>query len=137
MSRRETQEASVTRDNTGDRCKNCRRTFSVSLDWGWCEKCKDEAREARATKLAEATADAYMADSYGATDWRACSLELLSRGLTVEEAEAILRSKHMRWADDGAVSDRPSIEGFRHYLASPHMKDADLKALARGMGAGR
>lgn len=53
-----------------------------------------------ASRVAEATADAYMADDYGEAAWRACALLLLRRGYTERETAAILRSKHMRWADD-------------------------------------
>lgn len=48
--------------------------------------------------LAAATADAYSFDRY--RDWRACVALLLRRGYTERQAEAILRSKHMRWAAD-------------------------------------
>lgn len=55
----------------------------------------------RAANLAVATEDAYMAPMYGEASWRRCCYVLLRRGYTEREAEAILRSKIMRWADDG------------------------------------
>ena len=54
-----------------------------------------------AATLAERTSNAYMADMYGEASWRECCRVLLRRGYTEREAEAILRSKVMRWADDG------------------------------------
>lgn len=49
-------------------------------------------------KLAKNTSDAYSADGY--TSWPACARLLAERGFNEWEAEAILRSKHMRWARD-------------------------------------
>jgi hypothetical protein len=60
-----------------------------------------------AAALADQTADAYSFDNYGPIAWRACARLLLRRGYSAREAEAILRSKWMRWAADGA-SWRPS-----------------------------
>ena len=55
-----------------------------------------------ATALAERTADAYSFDRYGS--WTACARLLLSRGHSEREAEAILRSKWMRWAADASTA---------------------------------
>lgn len=54
-----------------------------------------------AKTLAEKTEDAYSSDRY--VSWVACAQELLNRGYTVREAEAILRSKHMRWCADSVT----------------------------------
>lgn len=53
---------------------------------------------ARATAIAEKTADAYSYDRYAT--WRGCALLLVLRGFNDREVEAILRSKLMRWAGD-------------------------------------
>ncbi len=58
---------------------------------------------ARAKALAEKTADAYMADGY--RHWSAVCALLLRRGYSEIEAEAILRSKWMRWAGDAVSSN--------------------------------
>jgi hypothetical protein len=50
--------------------------------------------------LAERSSDAYSFDRYDS--WRACAALLLRRGHTEREAEAVLRSKHMRWAGDAS-----------------------------------
>jgi hypothetical protein len=72
----------------------------------------------RAVAVAERCLDAYMADDYGKS-WTACASLLLDRGYTEREAEAIMRSKHMRWADDsqgrGAGKETNSA-AFRRYL---------------------
>lgn len=52
----------------------------------------------RAEAVAESCADAYSADRYGS--WRMVAFKLLQKGFTDKEAEAIMRSKHMRWAGD-------------------------------------
>lgn len=57
----------------------------------------------RAKALAEKTADAYMADGY--RHWSAVCALLLRRGYSEIEAEAILRSKWMRWAGDAVSSN--------------------------------
>lgn len=84
-----------------------------------------------AARLAQETADAYMADSYGETEWESCCQELLNRGATPEQAETILRSKVMRWADDGAVNPNPTADGFRHYLGNDTLASKGPAALAR------
>lgn len=55
-------------------------------------------RSSMAAQLAERTANAYSADRY--RSWKAVAALLLRRGYTMEEAEAIMRSKWMRWAAD-------------------------------------
>lgn len=72
-----------------------------------------------AKALAIKTQDAYMAGAYGTEEWTACAAFLLEQGMTSRQAEAVLLSKHMRWADDGSVADRPTAAGFRHYAAQP------------------
>lgn len=54
-----------------------------------------------ATRLAERTADSFSFDRY--VSWFAVCAFLIRSGYTEREAEAILRSKHMRWAADAAT----------------------------------
>lgn len=54
-----------------------------------------------AQRMSERTQDAYSHDRYQG-EWGACVALLLARGFTEEQTEAILRSKHMRWAADEA-----------------------------------
>lgn len=54
----------------------------------------------QATRIAEAAETAWMADAYGPAAFRRVAEFLLGKGHSPEECEAILRSKHMRWADD-------------------------------------
>jgi len=72
-----------------------------------------------AITLAHSTADAYSADRYGAMRWEACAFMLLSRGMTVAEAEAVLRSKWTRWAADQAKSGRPSAKALAEFIDDP------------------
>lgn len=51
-----------------------------------------------AASLAARTADAYSHDRY--KNWNAVAKKLLAHGFTEREAEAIMRSKWMRWAAD-------------------------------------
>lgn len=53
--------------------------------------------------LAAATKDAYSFPRYGKTQWLACSAFLAARGYSIEQADAILRSKIMRYAADNAA----------------------------------
>lgn len=55
---------------------------------------------ARARALATKTADAHSVPRYAS--WPACAQVLLTRGMTDREAEAVLRSKWMRWAADSS-----------------------------------
>ena len=66
-----------------------------------------------------ATESAYMRDAYGEGAWARCVKLLLARGLTSEEAVAVLRSKHMRWADDAqgrGIGHETNSGAFRRYL---------------------
>jgi hypothetical protein len=71
-----------------------------------------------AVAMADKTSDAYMADNYGKS-WVACANLLLDRGYSPEETEAILRSKHMRWADDSqgrGNGHQTNSAAFKRYL---------------------
>ena len=46
------------------------------------------------------TRRAFMIDVYGLEEWRKCISYLLDRGMEPVEVVELLRSKHMRWADD-------------------------------------
>lgn len=48
--------------------------------------------------IATQCADAYSADRYAS--WAGVAFAILSKGFTATQAEAIMRSKHMRWAAD-------------------------------------
>lgn len=73
------------------------------------------SRDAEA--LAAKTADAYSADVY--SSWAGVAEELLRAGYNATEAEALMRSKWMRWAADSVsassgVDPRVALE----YVAS-------------------
>lgn len=71
---------------------------------------------ARAAALAERTSDAYSFDRY--SSWSGVARALLSLGYSEREAEAIMRSKHLRWAADGANLERNvSVSAVKEYLA--------------------
>jgi len=69
---------------------------------------------------ASRTTDAYMHDSYGEKAWLVCAKYLALRGLTGPQIEAVLRSKHMRWADDcegRGNGKKTNSAAFRRYWA--------------------
>jgi hypothetical protein len=59
---------------------------------------KNQELKSKAVMLALKTQDAYSVLAY--RNWAAVCTFLLKRGYTEDEAEAILRSKWMRWAGD-------------------------------------
>lgn len=69
--------------------------------------------------LYESTQDAY---SYGRfTSWLACVKVLARLGYESREAEAVLRSKHMRWAGDCSDDpNHPTSKDLEHYLSAGH-----------------
>ena len=52
-------------------------------------------------EFADAIADAYSTDNYRG-GWRPCIRMLRAQGCSDTEIEALLRSKHTRWAADGS-----------------------------------
>lgn len=69
-----------------------------------------------ADDIAKTTFDAYSRHKYSEQDWYACTVELLTRGLTRDQTEVFLYSKHMRWVSDSAAPAQPNIHHFRKYL---------------------
>jgi hypothetical protein len=49
--------------------------------------------------------NAYSADNYGGV-WRSTVRALISRGYSLRETEALIRSKHVRWAADACLRHR-------------------------------
>jgi len=70
-----------------------------------------------ASELATKTSDAYSFHSY--RSWRACAKLLLGRGYTPVEAEAILRSKWMRWASDVSNYHPSTSKDLERFLDDP------------------
>lgn len=72
-----------------------------------------------AVELALATQDAHSFTNFGQDQWEGCAAILLTyHDLTVEEAEAVLRSKHMRWCYDTCRDpSHATAEEFENYLA--------------------
>lgn len=68
-----------------------------------------------ARKVALATQDAYSYDRYGANAWLATAKWLAKQGLTERQIEAMLRSKHTRWAMD-AAGDKNKGTAFSAYV---------------------
>lgn len=86
----------------------------------------------QAEALATRTQDAYSADRY--RSWAACALALSQ--YDERTAEAILRSKHMRWAadEDGAEYGRVTSSALVRYMAKypKEFTPAKLAALVAG-----
>ena len=62
----------------------------------------------KATKLADATSNAYKFRGFGRDEWLKCIIFLYSEGVDTDQIEYIVRSKHMRWSEDfqfGSSSD--------------------------------
>lgn len=69
-------------------------------------------------EMAHRTADAYSCDAFGPAAWRACCRLLARRGFNAEQAEAILRSKWMRWARDADSKYDGNSATLARYLDS-------------------
>jgi len=91
-------------------------------------------REAAVAGIARRTEDAHSHDRYGPTSWRMCVRFLLIRGLDGDQAEAFLRSKHMRWAADehGSASGRALRKYVieRDHLRGPGWLEVEARELA-------
>lgn len=89
-----------------------------------------------ADQVAERTSDAYSFDRY--TSWKACAIVLMDLGYDVNEAEAILRSKHTRWAADSSNKPygRANSSDLKRYLENPqnvkHVRGTELAQLVEG-----
>lgn len=84
--------------------------------------------------VATRTEDAYSFDRY--KSWSACAIVLQNLGYNSLETEAILRSKHMRWAAD--CSNKPygkaTSSDLLRYIKEPKHKfnQAEVDSLVRG-----
>lgn len=87
-----------------------------------------------AIDLSTRTQDAYSVDRYAS--WVACAALLLRRGYSEREAEAILRSKWMRWASDGsgAPYGKATSGDLARFLDNPKNRctKAEVAELVRG-----
>jgi hypothetical protein len=81
-----------------------------------------------ATELAERTADSYSYDGFGAPAWRALILWLLKEGYNERQVEAIVRSKHTRWARDIVSSYRGSSKDFARYWSKGYPTGSEMAA---------
>lgn len=83
---------------------------------------------ARAAALAERTSDAYSFDAYAS--WTGVARALLSLGYSEREAEAIMRSKHTRWAADSvSKSSNVPTSALRDYLVKYPISPKALASL--------
>jgi hypothetical protein len=82
--------------------------------------------------LAAQTEDAYSAGRY--QSWSDCVRLLLEQGYDERQTEAILRSKHMRWAADMAGTDQATAEDLRSYMDRypQYFTQAELDQLVDG-----
>jgi hypothetical protein len=94
--------------------KDSRQRFSL-------RRPKPKARltsiDRQARVLAGETLDAYSANRY--RSWTACARFLLEEGWSEKQAEAILRSKVMRWAADRSASETADVRHLRLYVCDP------------------
>lgn len=94
----------------------------------------DEAFAYSPREIAEAAETSYMAEDYGPDGFRRVARFLLAQGHSAYEAEAILRSKHMRWADDsqgrGIGRKTTSAAFIRYYEASRTDWTTEARTLA-------
>jgi hypothetical protein len=90
---------------------------------------------ASAKVLASRTGNAYSYDRY--RSWNAVAEALLRRGYSEREAEAIMRSKWLRWAADdiGARYGHASAKALMRYL-STRLTDKEVAELVDGTFSG-
>ena len=91
-------------------------------------------KQAHIARLVEKTRDAYSYNNYGSVGWRSAVRALIDLGYTDREAEAILRSKWMRWSGDtsGKRYGRNNGQDLRRFLASPMCTPAAVRRLVHG-----
>lgn len=87
------------------------------------------------TAVANKTRNAYSFDRYA--NWHACAVALARRGYDAREIEAILRSKHMRWAatraeDYGKRYGRVTSVDLNAYLDNSPLTTATVADLVSG-----
>jgi hypothetical protein len=72
------------------------------------EESKAMTMKSRVESMLDKTRDAYSFSYYGENGWRECIEMLFGEGWQESHVEAILRSKHMRWADDNTPTTEHS-----------------------------
>ena len=70
----------------------------------------------KASALAAKTSDAYMFDMYGRSEWIKCIIFMYRQDLEDDVIEELLRSKHMRWADDQREVNEYHSDAFQEYF---------------------
>lgn len=84
--------------------------------------------------LARKTRDAYSCNRFA--DWSGCVKLLADRGYNENQAEAILRSKHMRWCADGSSKryGKATVKDLAIYLDDPRngLTDEHVAGLLTG-----
>jgi len=86
-------------------------------------------------QLEEATEMAYSFDRYSRGGWRQCLRLLRSMSLNDKEIQAVMRSKHMRWAGDMDSERRYGHHNsmtLKNYLQRRPISPAELKELVTG-----
>lgn len=83
----------------------------------------------RIQDVATRTNDAFSHDRYGEREWLECTKYLMiDRKLSDRQAEAVLRSKLMRWAADRANGMPPKVQHLREWMAD-NEKHASTRAI--------
>jgi hypothetical protein len=91
-----------------------------------------------ATQIAQDTQDAYSADRYGVIEWTHAADLCLRRGMTPAQVNAVLRSKHMRYAADVSIDpENPTADDLGRFMANYplHFTTPALNALVEGTEA--
>ena len=81
----------------------------------------------KASDLAGRTTDAYMYDIYKRSEWTKCIVFLMDQGLDEDQIDWIVRSKHMRWADDVEDGETRSEAFENYYLTNQNRIIDDAK----------
>lgn len=108
--------------NGGRKFVPAKVTYNATNEEGWdVTPAKTKINKASLVdSIDQATSTAYMRDDYG-TSWKQCIRLLLTYGLSPKQVEAILLSKHMRWADDSegkGNGNKTNSAAFERYLTS-------------------
>jgi len=86
----------------------------------------------KAIEIANRTTDAFMYNQYGLESWINCIELLYSEGYNATEIKEMLRSKHMRWADDGCAAETYFDIFHQYYFKNKHRLRADINEWCHG-----
>lgn len=82
--------------------------------------------------VARETANAYSHDAYGEKEWQKLCRMLVRAGWTIEETEAIVRSKWTRWARDAKSREQGKATDVIEFMSKLKNVKAQVAELVEG-----